>query len=166
MVKVMNETLQMILQAGALGVLVLVLAGIGYLLIKVGPQVTAFLTGLVKEQAANREALTALTAEIRASNAALNSRIELAETRMKSFVDSAAVAVQDTVRERASNTGEQMSVTVDRAVEVLRRQPTDPNLPPYNNGEAPLSPHPLHRDRLTPPPIPPRAASRPGDRRQ
>lgn len=125
----MNETLQLVLQAGALGILVLLLVGIGYGAFKVGPLVASFLTNLVKEQAANREALVALSAKIDASNAAMMARIELAETRMKSFVDAAAGGIEDTVRENVSATGEHVEVTVDRAVALLRSSP-DSDLPP------------------------------------
>ncbi len=148
----MNDTLQLILQAGALGVLVLVLGGLGYLLIKVGPQITAFLTGLVQQQAATAAALSALTAEIRVSNAAMVTRTDLSESRIKGYVTDAAVAIQDTVRDRATSTGEQVTMTVDRAVDVLRRQPTDPNLSAY-----------VDRPVVTPPASP---RPRPGERRQ
>lgn len=109
-------SVEIALQAGALGILALMISSAVVLGKLVVPAARDFLLGLVAELKATRELLAALTV-----------RVELAEERIKAHVSSVAEGVEDTVRERASRTGQEVALTVDKAVEVLSRT-TDPNL--------------------------------------
>lgn len=142
----MNQTLETVLQGGALGVLVLVLGGLGYLMLRGLPAASAFLAGLVKEQTANREALAALAAEVRTVNAALTSRIELAETKILALMREHAQEVESTIQRSVTDTGEHAGlVAVNRVVDILQER---------------VSPVPPERETPLPPPAPSRPALR------
>lgn len=130
-----NGTLEIILQGGALGVLVLVLIGL-FLLIKLFvPAAKEFLLGLVAEMKANGTAILALGA-----------RVDLSEERIKAHVSAVAGDVEHEVRETASKTGEQVAMTVGTAIDALQRHPTNPDM--HALTDADLDGHPR---RLSPP---------------
>lgn len=102
-------TLELVLQGGALGLLLVVLVGIFVLAKLFAPPMRDFLVGLVAEQKAITAALGALT-----------TRMELVEVNVKAHVSAVANGVEDEVR----GTGTQVAAAAAQAV----RQATDPNI--------------------------------------
>lgn len=110
-----NSTVQIIIQAGSLGVLLVVLVGL-YLLAKLSvPKIVDFFNGLISEQKAHRDAVTTLTVSMTQGFAIIDSkmgqgfasietRVALAEERIGGVVSVSEHAVVDAVRERASHT--------------------------------------------------------------
>ena len=171
-----NGTIEVVLQAGAVGLLFVVLFGIGYLLVKGGPQVSAFLTGLINEQKAGQQALSTLASESRQATIllsgeikavtttltsevrAVTARVELAEERLKGHAVVVAGGVEREVRDSATKTGEHVAITTEQALRELGRQPTNTDLeygerpsPPPAGFSRPLLP----AGRLTRPPSQP-----------
>jgi hypothetical protein len=119
-----GTTLQLVIQLGALGVLLALLAGLGAGFKLVFPAARDFLTGLVAElrelrtaQGTGHAVLTAghavLVGKVDALAARVDAQASLSVEQLKRHVDEAGERVADVVRDRASH-------VVDEAREAVR----------------------------------------------
>jgi hypothetical protein len=106
-------TLQIVLQGGALG-LVLILVGLFILARRAGPPAREFLLGLVGELKAQGVVLAGVQAQQVAQQQLLERRIQLAEERAGSAAREAAQEVIEVVRERASHTADEITGELQR----------------------------------------------------
>lgn len=110
-----GDTLQLVLQGGALALLTLVLIGIGAgvkLLIPVVREALADMRAdrreAIKAQQDGTAAMLALASKIEGGISALHARVELAEQRMGAVVDRARADLESVIRERASHTADEI----------------------------------------------------------
>jgi len=137
----MAETIKVVSDAGSLGVLVLVLAGLGYLALKAVPAAVAFMTSLTSKlgdvttkQAVTETKLDALAASTAAMNAAIVRLGEISQGAITKAGDAAAGALGtlgSVVQEEARETREALYAAERRLTgTVLREQVSDPPPPP------------------------------------
>ncbi len=113
-------TLELILQAGATGVLVLVLVGLFVLIKLVVPAGKEFLLGLVAEQRATTDALAKLREAMISEIRALTNRVDIAEAAIKAHSSNLAGSIASEVRNESAKsvtaTGQHVALTVEHAV--------------------------------------------------
>lgn len=119
-----------LIQNGPIGILVLVIlfmfVGMGWMLAKAMPAFREFLAGLVAELKSLSAKVDAGHARIDLAEERLSSQIKLSEEHVKAHLTNALHGVEEEVRAAASSTGERLAVTMNHAVDVLKRHPTDP----------------------------------------
>jgi len=146
----MSETLQIIIQGGSLGALVLIIGGLGYLARIAIPSVASFFSGLLAEFRRSNDATFAITgkldagaeratrehgeirAHIDARSAELARQIDTSREQLHDALRSRLSAVEDSVVEELHRTGQHPAVAVEDRPELApppRRPATNPKMP-------------------------------------
>ena len=137
----MLETVKAISDVGGLGALVLLLAGLGYLAIRVVPGVTSYLAGLtardadrVAKQAATDAKIDALVASVANLNTAVARLGEISAAGLVRAGDAAAGAIGklgDVIQHEAAETREAVYAAERRITGAVNRElVSDPPPPP------------------------------------
>jgi hypothetical protein len=139
-------TLQIILQAGALGLLALMLVGL-FILLKLGvPVMKDFLVGLVVTMGEQGKTLVASRSETAAGFGATHARIDLVETKMGAKLSESHALLErriseegnrleGVIRERASNTGDELAETAKAAVDSAVARVQSGDFQPHVDGD-------------------------------
>lgn len=152
----MSDTVQLILQAGALGLLLVVLAGIFYGLKAFVPPMSQFLLGLVASLRELQGGQISIVSEVKSLDTRIHARVDVLETRISAHNERMAESVADEVRSRASKADDAVTALTAEVAEI-RRHGTNPSMPALGGsyGPAPTPPHGF-------PPILPRPPSSSG----
>jgi hypothetical protein len=164
-----NDTSTVIMIADRFGVPLVVLLLVAFGVYKAAPRVAAFLTALTDELKSMTRAIGTMTErhtehhsvtviKIDSIGAHVDARMEAMEARVKEHHQALTSALGREVRDSVDRTGQQVAMSVHEAIEIVGRQPTNPDLSAVNFDRQTPTPAPVVRQ------LPPRPPSQPGGR--